>query len=240
MTFIFKRQNTNIDYSNISKYNCIEIVDWAIPISFFNVNSNNNIFYINDGADKAVTLTLGDYTPSAMALEIQTRLNAVSTAFTVSFNNNTNKITISRTSNFNLLFASYSNNNQICDVIGFDKTDHTGTTTYTSENIYNGRPYNILMIRSEELPLTNTVRKINNTNNPTHCQFYINLRTYEFGQVANPENSFIYPKNLRLTDDLGNNKNINFKYYFLTDNNTVNEVDFNKQEPTLIFKFTKK
>jgi len=238
MSFIFKRTNINIDYSNLSKYTNIKIIDWAIPISFFNINSNNNIFYINDGADKTVTLTLGDYRPSTLIVEIQTKLNAISTNFTVTFNNDTNKITITRTSNFNLLFNSYSNFNQICDVIGFNKTDHLAASTYTSENIFNGRPYNIIMIRSNELSISNNIKKVNNTNNPRSCQFYINLRNYEFGNIANPENSSINPKEMKLTDDLSNQTSINFTYYFLTDNGKENIVDFNGQEPILIFKFT--
>jgi len=49
--------------------------------------SANNLLYINDGADKTVTLTTGDYiTPDILATEIQTQLNTVSTGWTVTYN----------------------------------------------------------------------------------------------------------------------------------------------------------
>lgn len=57
---------------------------WKLEGSFV-IDSTNNKVYINDGSNKTVTINSGTYTGSALATEIQTRLNADSSGWTVTY-----------------------------------------------------------------------------------------------------------------------------------------------------------
>jgi hypothetical protein len=57
------------------------------PSGYFKIDATNNKLYINDGSNKTITLTSGDYTtPVLLASEMQTKLNASSSGWTVTHN----------------------------------------------------------------------------------------------------------------------------------------------------------
>lgn len=64
----------------------------------FQIISTNKKIYIYDGANKTIALTEGEYTYATLATEIQTKLNASSSNFTVTYDLASGKFTISRTS----------------------------------------------------------------------------------------------------------------------------------------------
>lgn len=64
----------------------------------FTITTDNDSLYINDGTDKTVTLTLGNYTYATLATQIQTQLNAVSSNWTCTYSTTTRKFTIARSS----------------------------------------------------------------------------------------------------------------------------------------------
>lgn len=73
----------------------------------FIVTSSNKKIYINDGADKTITLTEATYAGgAALATHIQTQLNASSTNWTVSYSTTTCKFTVGRSSGTALLRLS--------------------------------------------------------------------------------------------------------------------------------------
>lgn len=62
----------------------------------FEIDSDNENLYIDDGAPKTVVITNGQYlTGSALATQIETDLNAASSGWTVSYSTSTYKFTIS-------------------------------------------------------------------------------------------------------------------------------------------------
>ena len=75
------------------------------PGGNFTVTSANNTIYINDGADKVVTLSSGSYTYATLATHIQTLLNAASSGWTVAYSTTAYKFTISRSSSATLRFT---------------------------------------------------------------------------------------------------------------------------------------
>lgn len=105
--FAAQPETTKTFSSQASGYPFTNVVDplrsrvWRTAGNFTITNANNKI-YINDGADKTVTLTNGNYTPTTLASHIQTQLNAASTVWTVSYSAVTFKFTISRASSATL------------------------------------------------------------------------------------------------------------------------------------------
>jgi hypothetical protein len=58
------------------------------PSGYFLITaSSNDKIYINDGSNKTITITAGEYTPDTLATEIQTQLNASSSGWTFDYDN---------------------------------------------------------------------------------------------------------------------------------------------------------
>lgn len=101
------------------------------------VTSENRYFDFQVGIDvHVVSLALGSYTPSQLAVELSSKINELlSSSYTVSFNRVDRKFTIANATNFSILFSSGVNaSRSIASVLGFNSTDLTGTNTYTSQN----------------------------------------------------------------------------------------------------------
>ena len=99
------------------------------PSGRFTISSTNKTIYINDGSDLSADITEQDYTtPAALATEIQTQLNSVSSNWTVSYDSagETFKFTISNSGSVTLRLSETTN--AIWDTIGFTlTTNQTGT-----------------------------------------------------------------------------------------------------------------
>lgn len=67
------------------------------PAGNFEIATTNGKIYINDGSDKTITLTNGNYTYTTLAAHIQTQLNASSTLWTCTYSSSTYKFTIAHT-----------------------------------------------------------------------------------------------------------------------------------------------
>jgi len=108
---------TNVIHNNRGKY-------WS-PGGSFLIDSTNNIIYFNDGANQSATITAARYTTgAALATEIQTQMNAVSSSWVVSYNTSQNKFNFARTGTAVLRMSQQTN--AIWDTIGF-----VGTTDKT-------------------------------------------------------------------------------------------------------------
>lgn len=58
------------------------------PSGYFLITANSNDkIYINDGSNKTVTISAGEYTPADLATEIQTQLNSSSSGWTFDYDN---------------------------------------------------------------------------------------------------------------------------------------------------------
>jgi len=95
--------------------------------------STKNEIYINDGADKTVTITPSSYTPSQLATEIATQLNTVSSLWSCTYTGS--RFTISRSSGTATL--RFSGQPLIMwESIGFlSTTDRSGLLSYSAEEI---------------------------------------------------------------------------------------------------------
>ena len=60
---------------------------WKPAGNFVVTASSNDKIYINDGANKTVTITAGTYTADTLATEVQTQLNASSSGWTFDYDN---------------------------------------------------------------------------------------------------------------------------------------------------------
>lgn len=95
----------------------------------FTIDSTNNSIPINDGSDKAATLTSGNYDgPDAMATHVQTQLNAVSTNWTCTWSSTTRKFTIARSSGTDTLRLA-TTTNAAWDTLGFTGASNISAAT---------------------------------------------------------------------------------------------------------------
>lgn len=89
------------------------------PSGSFRIDSTNNKIYINDGADKTVTLTSAVYaTGTLLAAHIQTQLNASSSNWTATYSSSTGLFTLGRSSGTKVLRLSVTTS-AVWDTIGF-------------------------------------------------------------------------------------------------------------------------
>lgn len=117
---------------------CVELVSCVIANTVYKIRAGvNDKLDFNDGANKTITITPGAYSITSLCSTLLTQLNSSSTGFTAcSYNTTTLKMTITRSSNFSLLFSSGSNvSTSIRKELGFSATDLSGASTYTGQNV---------------------------------------------------------------------------------------------------------
>lgn len=103
----------------------------------FDIDSTNNAIDFDEGSGEIqATVSVGSYTITEFAAEIETALNAVGgQTYTVSLNRNTRKITISAGSNFSLLISSGSRSGSTAYTLaGFTGADLSGASSYTGDS----------------------------------------------------------------------------------------------------------
>ena len=108
---------------------------WS-PAGAFDIDATNNKLYINDGADKTITLTAGAYTYATLAAHIQTQLNASSSAWTATYSTTTLRFTLNRSSGTKTLRLSQTTA-AVWDTIGYiGATDRTAGTAADEVRIH--------------------------------------------------------------------------------------------------------
>ena len=112
----------------------------AIGLSYFNINSTNNLVYFYENATaKTAVLTPGFYSDADLLVQLASALTTASTSFqtyTVTRSSLPMRITISGTQNFQLLFGS-NTVNSASEVIGFLPLDTPSATSQVAQNISN-------------------------------------------------------------------------------------------------------
>lgn len=100
----------------------------------FTISASNKEIYINDGSDKTVSLTVGEYTtPVLLASHIQTQLNASSSNWTCTYSTTTFKFTIAHTGSAVLRLSQTTNS--IWSTIGFTTNIDLTNTSFTADQI---------------------------------------------------------------------------------------------------------
>ena len=125
--------------------------DVLIPMTHFHISNHNDTITFSDPTIRTAVLKHGIYSENGLLSEIKSKMDVVSTlSYTVSKDNINNKITITGTGAFSLLFVNY--NNSPYKMLGFDKVDYGPVTSVIAPNIFEiNRRYSEFNIYSRAL-----------------------------------------------------------------------------------------
>lgn len=190
------RLNLKKIYKNIVS---MELISAEVPRTGYIVNDNNNKIYFEETGGTTLTATIppGNYDTSSLPAAIKSALEAVGgSTYTVTYNSTTNKITIASDGAggagiFNLLFDGGTENyddstktiyldDSAGPIIGFAKTDLSGSLTYTGQNVINlnGECYIFMIIKefrridSRNITVDNAFAKLVFDNGLNSFKFY--------------------------------------------------------------------
>lgn len=131
--------NTGNQYEGSLKLQNIDegfyrLLEFSFSNNLYNVNNNNNKVYVAEGVtNHTITLTNGYYTFSELATLLQTEMNDLfSDTISVTYNDNTNKLTISSTGTFGFKFAT-NTLNSARHLLGFNEVDQSLASSQTSD-----------------------------------------------------------------------------------------------------------
>lgn len=207
--------NYQVEFDNVLRsVISIELVSAELPVVQYNVNENNNILHFNEGGSTLTAeVTIGQYdTASSLRSALQTALNSATGSsgdYTVSVSTTTRKFTITKGSGtFGLEFVGDTETfvqgqtrtkyktNSIGPVIGFARSDLSGSLTYTGTNQYNlsGENYVLLYIKELEnlesvsgnATIHDNFTKINLDATDNNIKFYNQLDEYISRVVFSP------------------------------------------------------
>jgi hypothetical protein len=111
----------------------------------FEITSDNNKLYFNDGANKTATIAVGEYlTRASLASAIQTAMNAVGSGFIVTWSSTVKKFVINGTAR---VLQLSNQTNAIWETIGFVTLTNTASATaHTAEEQRLHWPYEFIKI----------------------------------------------------------------------------------------------
>ena len=227
------------DYKDVIS---VELISANIPKTQYLINNSNNKLYFDDGTGTVTaTIPIGNYTISELTAEIKTQMDAASGSktYTVTSNSKTNKITIAVNSGtYSLIFnggeENYENSSRtkyvdssIGPIIGFSRSDLSGSATYTGQNQYdlNGPTYVLLWIK--EFEQLKGVHNSSVTDSFAKIVLDTDISSYKYFKS---QNDYIAKKNFRPLK--GRLSRLNIKFY----NYDGSEYDFGGLNHTLYFK----
>lgn len=208
----------NKDYRDVVS---IELKKAILPNSDYVINASNNNFYFQDSQDqvdsdnyRTIQLSEGDFPIDDPAHDsvrslLEQGLNAANPGdtYTVTVDPNTHLFTFTQTSGsgvFNILFkypktcdgAPGGDNelpNNIGEIIGFKRENHTGDTSYTGDYVHNLRPSNYIIIRIDGL------ERVDSNHFPVHDAFCIlsldtRLNNYRLANNCDQLDNEVYQK----------------------------------------------
>ena len=210
---IDSRDRNQIDYPDPNNYQIdlteeyreilsVSLISSNVPKSQYLINTSNNVlnFIDSNSTTYEIKIPIGNYTIGELTTQIQNSMNASGTTdtYVVSFDSKTNKVTISTTGNFQLLFnggtEKYNDSerniykeNSIGKLIGFTITDLSGSNTYTSQNQYNLNGPTYILLHINEL---NNLDGIQNSIKNAYAKIPLdtNQNEYKFFKESNDYN----------------------------------------------------
>ena len=169
----------------------IELISTIVPRSQYIINNSNNTIHFNEGGDDLVaTITEGNYTISTLMSALKTAMELVGgLTYTFTENTLTNKITISASGTYSLLFnggtetyldstRTVYKENSIGSILGYKRTDLSGSTSYTGQNQYNINGENYLLMEIKDLENLNG-SVVGNTIGNNFCKIILNVENNE-------------------------------------------------------------
>ena len=165
----------------------LTLAEMTIPNSLYNINnSNNDINILMNNVSYNYTITPSNYTATTLV----TQLNSIMTGFTISYNSNNSKLTISN-SNYN--FTIFSNSSAF-GVLGFDYlngdiTSVLNTVTSTRQidlSGYRGFYFttqlpseNVNFMQKNQGKICNILAKIQMVSNQSGIDYYNNVTNFK-------------------------------------------------------------
>jgi hypothetical protein len=200
----------------LQKVRKIKVANAVIPVSYYNVNSNNNTFSWEESAGGGVitsTFTAGNYTSTTFATEVKTQMDADTNntaTYTVTISTATNKMTITAGANFTIYVAVSQK------LTGFT-TVPSASTTQIGDNVINLAGPNQLYLRSNIATRidTNAVVKNDKIFNNVLAIVPINVNTFDVVYK-----SFDYTQYFESDIDIQD-----IEFYFTDDDDNI--IDFN-------------
>lgn len=218
-SFVYK---TTRLYSNISRAYTSTI---QMLTSDYVINSNNNIFQIILATvTYNNTLTRGTWSAANYATQLQTDLNNVGNwnvnpglTWTVTFNSNTMKYTISAGSSF---IINFNVKYKLAQKLGFANSQTVSATSHTSSSVvqfFNSRYYDFRiagLMRDSSENLGNCFARLYNNSNPFEIIDYQDHRDYK-SIKSSMDNTKLFPQELKIEmydefGDLVDNNNTDF------------------------------
>ena len=222
-------ENFSITLSQpITKVLYSEVVSAEIPLTYYAVNSTNNVLVWNSGADHMCTITPGTYGTLDFIAELKSKMNAQQSGYTITYSSITFKLTFANASSFTLQYTNTSGTSTIGKVIGMNSTANSSTgTSVTLPNTINLGGTKYILIKSDTLvrpkiirpylntAYDNTLYKVPVTGEPgdimVEKNLYTNLLKYGVRQTLRNIDFQLY-------DDAGNILNLNGMNWSITVN----------------------
>jgi len=213
------RQN----YDNTESTNCIinntyiqpikqiKLIHAIIPNTHYLFDSNNSTITFQESAgDLTATIIPGNYSTTQLTAHLKVILDAAGLlTYTVTYNDITNKLTISATGNVTLKF---SENNSPWKELGFNNSDTSSSSSHISPNSIDisnikyinihidGLKYNVMSTSNQYASFIIPINVQNNIEN------YFNINT-NFCNYITTYDSYLSQFHIKLTRD--NNKTLN-------------------------------
>jgi len=133
----------------------IKITDINLPLSYYNINVNNNTlhFYHPFSTDFNVVIPVGNYTGETLAIALATGMNTAPNlgGFTVTFDVNTFKFTFSNAALFRLRGPTGISTSTLWSYLGFSTEAVADALTVTSNEVANLSSPRYIKIKSNIL-----------------------------------------------------------------------------------------
>lgn len=148
--FYFNNRAENITSSSELATNPIEnLIDKRRAKTFkfagnFKIDNTNNKIYFNDGSDKTITLTNGNYLASALISHIVTKLNDVSSNWYGSYSTTSFNFSIGNSNSVTLRFSETIN--AVWNTIGFDNLSNESALEFIAPQQRNHFPHEFIAI----------------------------------------------------------------------------------------------
>lgn len=191
----------------------IQLVSCSFPQTIYNVHSQNNLLYLNDGSTQIIALTMGNFDIFDYVAMLEAALNAASTiTFTVTYSLISMCLTIAGDSAFVLEWSNTNLSNAY--LMGFESVDTISALSHTATkclNLSTPMYYNVIInelgfsTKSTNPQDNGTFTIFNSVNNSDIATFGNNGNYCQCIKVQNDNiNSFT----IRITDY--NNRDVNF------------------------------
>jgi hypothetical protein len=145
----------------------VKLLALALPLSNYIINDSNNIIYFTDNVtDFEASIIPGIYNSDNIVVAIKTAMEATGFAgiTTVTFSENTYRLTITSTVNVSLQFSTFMPNSAY-QILGFDSIDTSLDIVHEGDNAINLSIPPCIFIKINEFPtMCRSFNGINGTN----------------------------------------------------------------------------